>query len=529
MFNIICNFKYKKKMKKNQKAWSTNESGNLNSHFRVIKKLIKINAKVTGKKLINNGKYTEYNIFISTEFNDWNIQKRYSEFDALNQSLIKKIPEIGQYFPPKRFFKNSEDTMNERIQYFNTYLHKLFNNYDIFLFDEVIDFICIDKKILELAIAKHTMGNTNKENEPLYDSVKKSIQHLTKNEKPSSFDGNDSKKSIDLLDGKTKSIENGTKESKDSNISSNLNINKEINAKNNENLNKKKNSNNFEDFEENSKNYFSNLLEYENSKKSSEDISGESPYNKIIEEFLKNLNQKNDNKTAIITSFEEFLKKENAFNKFNKEQIIKLFIGIKNFKKTNNKKEYNEKNKNENNNKEGIVRRAITSKIINGKFLKNNNERKNTGKQITDDDSLSDSISLSSDSDDEDSNNNNKRNINSSNLLGLFQLIGNNTKNVLLSASCLDLLVKLLSHEYNPHTDNYIEIFKGRSLAEYQSLKLEYIIENNVGGAKSMLNALKLLYILFLEDKYLNPYKMMIMKKDIVFKRFQIYKKFYLE
>ena len=524
---IICNFKYKIKMKKSQKAWSINESGNLNSHFRVIKKLIKINAKVTGKKLINNGKYTEYNIFISTEFNDWNIQKRYSEFDALNQSLIKKIPEIGQYFPPKRFFKNSEDTMNERIQYFNTYLHKLFNNYDIFLFDEVIDFICIDKKILELVIAKHTMGNTNKENEPLYDSVKKSIQHLTKNEKPSSFDGNESKKSIDLLDGKTKSIENGTKESKDSNISSNLNINKEINAKNNENLNKKKNSNNIEDFEENSKNYFSNLLEYENSKKSSEDISGESPYNKIIEEFLKNLNQKNDNKTAIIRSFEEFLKKENAFNKFNQEQIIKLFTGIRNFKKTNNKKA-NEKNKNENNNNEGIVRRAITSKIINGKFLKNSNERKNTGKQITDDDSLSDSISLSSDSDDEDSNNN-KKNINSSNLFGLFQLIGNNTKNVLLSASCLDLLVKLLSHEYNPHADNYIEIFKGRRLVDYQSLKLEYIIENNVGGAKSMLNALKLLYILFLEDKYLNPYKMMIMKKDIVFKRLQIYKKFYLE
>ena len=513
-------------MKKSQKAWSTNECDNLNSHFRVSKKLIKINAKVTGPKLINNGKYTEYNIFISTEFNDWNIQKRYREFEELNKSLIKKIPDINQYFPPKRYFKNSEDTIKERVQYFNTYLHKLFNNYDIFLFDEVIDFICIDKKILELAISKHTMGNKNKENEPLYESVKKSIQHLTKNERPSSFDGNESKKSIEHLNDKINSNENETKESKNSNISSNLNINNEINAKNNENITKKKSSNNIEDFEENNKNYFSNLLEYENSKNSSDNLSGESPYNKIIEEFLKYLNQKNNNKTAIIRAFEEFLKKENSFNKFDSNQIIKLFTGIKNFKKTINKNISDKIIKNNiinENNKESIVRRAATSKIINGKFIKNIGVRKSM-------DNLSESFSSSSssDSEEEDSNNNEKA-THLTNLLGLFQLIGNYEKNILLSASCLDLLVKLLSHEYNPNADNYIQLFKGRRLSDYQAMKLDDIIKYNRGGAKSTLNSLKVLYILFREEQHLNNYKRTIMKSDIVWKRFNIYEKYYCQ
>ena len=371
-------------MKKNQKSWSTNEMKNLliksdnnSTNFRSNKKLIKISAKVTGQKLIDKGKYIEYNIFISTDFNEWNIQKRYSEFDALNQSLIRKIPEINQYFPPKRFLKNSEETIDERVKYFNTYLHKLFNNYDIFLFDEVIDFICIEKKILELAISKHTMGNKDKENEPLYDSVKKSIQHLTKNERASSFEGNEDQKSSSTLSKKLKLNRNIVEKRKDSTISSNLNINFEINAKNNNDNNRKTNEiNSNGKFEEKNKNYFLSLLEYENSKKSSGELSNESnesPLNRIIEEFLKNLNQKNDNKTAIIKSFEEFLK-INSWPKFSNEEIIKLYIGIKNYKKPNVKNRLIINTNNDDSNT--IVRRAITSKIINGKIQKNKDLQK---------------------------------------------------------------------------------------------------------------------------------------------------------
>ena len=536
-------------MKKNQKSWSTNEMkkglfnpGNLNTNFRVNKKLIKITAKVTGRKLVNNGKYTEYNIFIQTEFNEWNIQKRYSEFDSLNQSLIRKIPEINQYFPPKRFFKNSEETIDERVKYFNTYLHKLFNNYDIFLFDEVIDFIEIDKKILELTISKHTMGNKDKENEPQYDSVKKSIRHLTKNERSTSFDRNEDKKNYNNLGNKFKSNGNLESKRKQSTISDNLNINVEINSKNNnDDIINEMNSYNTEDFEDTNKNYFSKLLEYENSKKSSEELNNESPLKKIIEEFLNNLNQINDNKTAIIKSFEEFLKKDNSWPPFSRNEIISLFVGIKNYKKfnikkkakikntqkekKNEKKEKNEKNeKNDKNNvdNESIVRRAKTSKIINGKFQKNKDVRKSMGKQV-DDDSFSDFDSISSESDES-----NKETI-SSDLPGLFSLIGNYENNVLLSANCLDLLVKLLSREYNPQVDIYIEVFKGRSLSEVLSLKLEELIISNIGGSKSTFNAFKLLSILFKESPNINQFKRIIIKNDAVFKRFLIFEKNYYD
>ena len=531
-------------MKKNQKSWSTNEmqkglfnSVNLNTNFRANKKLIKITAKVTGRKLVNNGKYTEYNIFIQTEYNEWNIQKRYSEFDSLNQSLIKKIPEINQYFPPKRFFKNSEETIDERVKYFNTYLHKLFNNYDIFLFDEVIDFIGIDKKILELTISKHTMGNKDKENEPQYDSVKKSIRHLAKNERSISVDRNGDKKTGNILDDKIKSNGNLVSKRKQSTISDNLNINIEINAKNNnENIINEINSYNTEDFEDSNKNYFSKLLEYENSKKSAEDLSSESPLRKIIEEFLNNLNQKNDNKTAIIKSFEEFLK-INSWPKFSEEEIIKLYIGIKNYKKLNikNNENINTNTNNNNNNDDnnGIVRRAVTSKIINGNFQKKKNLRKNTEKQkiIKNEDSFSYSDSSSIDSDEEMTNNKSKssKNAHSCNLMGLFSLIGNYEKNLLLSANCLDLLVKLLSVEFNPCAGFYIEVFKGRRILEYQSLNLEDIIRANIGGAKSVINAMKLLYILFKDDNRLKQYIRILLKNDAVFKKYKIFEKNYYE
>lgn len=519
-------------MKKNQKSWSTHEmqkdglnSDNFNSPFRTNKKLMKISARVTDQKLVNNGKYIEYNIIISTEFNVWSIKKRYSEFDALNQSLIRKIPEINKHFPPKRFFKNSEETIDERVKYFNKYLHVLFNNYNIFLFEEVIDFICIDKKILELAMTKHTMGNKDKENKALLDSVKKSIIHLAQNEKVSSFDNNSAdKKSFNLLEANINSnekIKNKNKDN-DSPISSNLNINLEINANNNFD------ENNY-DFEENKKNYFLTLLEYENSKKSTDDLNSHSPYSKIIEEFLKNLNQRNDNKTAIIKSFEDFLKKENQWTNFDKTDIIKLFIGVRNFKKFSLKifKSDNKNKINNDNSMNDLIRRAITNKVVNYSFQKNSQVTKSMGRQLKNNEKLfQDEFSYSeSSSSDSDDSNNSVKNGRTTNLLGLFGLIGNFEKNILLSVSCLDLLVKLLSIEFNPRTEMYIEAFKERRIQDYQSLKLEDIIKSNAGGEKSTSNALRILCILFREDYRMEPYLRVILKNDVAYKKYKIFER----
>ena len=243
---------------------------------------------------------------------------------------------------------------------------------------------------------------------------------------------------------------------------------------------------------------------------------------------MKNLNQKNDNKTAIIKSFEEFLKSGNYLRCFSQNEIIKLFIGMKNYKKKNidNQQKSNDKKKDNSNehNNDREIRRAITTKKINCNFLKNKELTKSFGKQKIND-SLSYSCSSSSDSEDESSNVGKTSDIN--NLLGLFSLIGNYNKNILLSVSCLDLLVKLLSNEYNPYAEYYINIFKGRKIYDYESIKLEDIIRSNVGGAKSTVNAMKLLLILFKDDQIQNQYKKIIIKNETVLKRFKIFEKNY--
>ena len=102
------------------------------------------------------------------------------------------------------------------------------------------------------------MGNKDKENEPQYDSVKKSIRHLAKNERSISVDRNGDKKTGNILGDKIKSNGNLVSKRKQSTISDNLNINIEINAKNNnENIINEINSYNTEDFEDSNKNYFS--------------------------------------------------------------------------------------------------------------------------------------------------------------------------------------------------------------------------------------------------------------------------------
>ena len=59
---------------------------------------------------------------MKTNYGKWSFKKRYEEFSKLNNNLVKKIPEIKEYFPPKRLFKNSESNIKERIKYFNKYL-----------------------------------------------------------------------------------------------------------------------------------------------------------------------------------------------------------------------------------------------------------------------------------------------------------------------------------------------------------------------------------------------------------------------
>ena len=392
----------------------------------------KIKAKVVGGELIENSTdvFTEYKIELVTDYKKWVIKKRYSEFDILNNILATKIPQIDKFFPPKRFFKNSEEIVQERIKCFNNYLDYIFTNVNIFEYPEICDFIQIDKKIIELLIKKHKMLKRNEESK-MYQSLKKSFNRIN---------------NLENLPKSTDEIENvGYQNS----LSAKNNSKEEINEKTNiTQINNFiiENSDSVYEIEEINPNYYCTLLEFENSynnnncnidessnknvnninndinNDTNNDINNLKPNNignLVIEEFLRNLSQDNDNKTEILRSFQDFLKSGEEWPSFSRSEIEKLFIGIPKSKE--------------------------------------------------------DSESLS----------------------GLFQFIGDFRNNIILANGCLDLLAKLLSNEYNPEIDIYLDIFNARKMREYQLMRLEEIIKTNVGGEKMTKNAVKILVIIF--------------------------------
>ena len=111
---------------------------------------------------------------------------------------------------------------------------------------------------------------------------------------------------------------------------------------------------------------------------------------------------------------------------------------------------------------------------------------------------------------DEESERNNK-------IPGLFQQIGDYNKNVFAAMGCLDLLEKLVNTEYNPDYEIYISIFKNMQINQYSCLMLNNIIKNNIGGNKANLKAMRLLYLIFSDKKFVK-YEKEIITDDRVYK-----------
>ena len=139
----------------------SNKSAKLNKYLVNKNKFYKIKVNITGNSLIHvsgfNNDYVEYNICVKTIYGKWTFKRAYDEFYKLNNKLVNKVPEIKDLFPPKRFFKNSENTIKERTKYFNNYFKYLFDKVNIFLFDDIINFFYIEKGIIALIIKKYNM------------------------------------------------------------------------------------------------------------------------------------------------------------------------------------------------------------------------------------------------------------------------------------------------------------------------------------------------------------------------------------
>jgi hypothetical protein len=148
---------------------------NINSQHK-----FKINARVISTKLkINNGilssNYILYVIKVNTPYKSWYIQKRYSDFENLNNSIPKDY-EIDKLIPPKRLFKNSDSTIQERKKKFNNYLYFLLNNLDVLKNKELIKFFKIEEEIIDLYLINSSMISNEyalKQNNFLCQSFKK--------------------------------------------------------------------------------------------------------------------------------------------------------------------------------------------------------------------------------------------------------------------------------------------------------------------------------------------------------------------
>ena len=412
------------------------------------KKIYRIKAKITGYSLIHlsgfNNDYVEYAISVRTDYGNWNFKKRYEEFAKLNNELIYKIPEINDYFPPKRVFKNSESTIKERIKYFNKYLKFLLNKINIFLFNDIINFINLNIGILGLIIKKYNMLKINLEEDYIMESLS---EIFSKNK-----------------------LEINNKEEKDKN-----------------------NDDNFSYL--NNDNYYESIYLYEKNRQNSFDWNEPQytyPSSFVIREFLRNLCEENAKKDDIIQTFESFLQQRRKWVNFSTNDINELYLGFDEIIKDDDDDIEIDGNKIEPENKKSVALFQWVNE--NQQTNENNDENK-----------------IEFDSDD-----NEKEEIK---IPGLFQQIGDYQNNILSSIGSLNLLEKLLNDQYNPDYEKFINIFKNLKLYQFNYMKLNDIIKNNIGGNKTNEKAMKILTIIF-SDKKWEKYKKEIITDEVVYNEY---------
>ena len=254
-------------------------------------RLFRLKANIVGSKLIHQSgfhhDYIEYYLQVETDYIKWTLQKRYEEFYKFNTKLEKLIPELKQYFPPKSIFKSSNKIVSERIKSFNKYFNYLFSNINIFLIDEIIDFISLNKDVVQLFIKKYNMLGIDEDNNVLI-SLKNAYEKIKEKDE----------------------------------------------LKNQNNRNKRDNINNNDNsvniIENNIDNYYEAILDYEKKRENGfdwDEPKGVTPNLIVIKEFLNNLSEKFENNTEIINCFEKFLNKGIKWTKLTSKEITTLYVG----------------------------------------------------------------------------------------------------------------------------------------------------------------------------------------------------------
>ena len=426
-------------------------------------RLFRLKANIVGSKLIHQSgfhhDYIEYYLQVETDYMKWTLQKRYEEFYKFNSKLEKLIPELKHYFPPKSIFKSSDKIVSERIKAFNKYFNSLFSNINIFLIDEIIDFISLNKEVVQLFIKKYNMLEIDEDNSVLI-SLKNAYEKIKQKEE----------------------------------------LKKENNRTKRDNINNNSNNNSINIIENNIENYYEAILDYEQKRQNGfdwDEPKDVTPNLIVIKEFLNNLSEKFENNTEIINCFEKFLNKGIKWTKLTSREITTLYIGDEGIDTI---LEASNIYLGQNNNLK--VKKRISSDFKYHSFVEFYDVNEDMSFNVNEEEYYS-------------LNYNYKVN-------GLFYIIGNYNKNIFLSLGVLDFLNKLIDTEYNPDAEIYINVFKSCEIKHYKMLNLNKIIKNNVGGNKNNLKAFKLLKLIFY-DKSRDEYKRTLMEDDLVYKQYLNY------
>lgn len=115
-------------------------------------------AKRSFEKLIPFMTFIKYTIIIETTKNDWEIKKRYTDFDNLHNDLIKSNIKNLPKLPSKAIFM-SANIIEERKILFEKYLNSLLAREDIYSLDQIFDFIELKKE--DFLLMKSEKNSTN--------------------------------------------------------------------------------------------------------------------------------------------------------------------------------------------------------------------------------------------------------------------------------------------------------------------------------------------------------------------------------
>jgi hypothetical protein len=123
-------------------------------------------------------KYILYTILLKSNTKNWEIKKRYTNFDELHDKLVaKKISNLPK-LPPKKLFM-TEKGIQERQSKLLKYLETLLSRDDVYKINEVLEFIAIEKE--DYLMMKENLSDVStRENSPCNSEKFKSFINLKK-------------------------------------------------------------------------------------------------------------------------------------------------------------------------------------------------------------------------------------------------------------------------------------------------------------------------------------------------------------